>query len=120
MSACPIVTLYEIIHIGTSDQILIELYDKEGNLADLSATTRGTLELANILVDSDDDPMLWNWNIGAGKLEILPGADAAIAAMTTEWEGYVTLRLYESSYPNGRTWLSNCTSYRLKVKLCEA
>lgn len=110
--------LYEIIHTGSSDQILLDLYTKDGALADLSAITRGTLELAGVMVDSDDDATLWNFSIGNGRLEILPGADPDVAALTEEWEGYVTLRLYEPTYPNGRTWLSPCTLYRLRVKIC--
>lgn len=89
----------EIVWTGHDNAIDLELR-VDGALADLSGTTRVTLTIGAVTLDSDEDADLFDWSAGSGILSLHLGA----AGLDAGNEQAAKLVIYDAGNTNGVVW----------------
>ena len=104
-------TVVEQVWIGHDNIIKLKLSD-DGVSADLSGSTRMTLEFGSVLLDSAVHTGAFDWSAGEGVLVLQLGAH-----VTDEFNGFARLVIYTAANPNGLVWIDGASWPRLELRI---
>lgn len=106
-------TISERVWIGHDNAIKLTLTN-DGVAADISGTTRATLEFGGVTLDSAVDTGAFDWSSGGGLLIMTLGTH-----VTEPYNGFSVLTIYSGANPNGLVWIGNAGNCRLELHIIE-
>lgn len=91
---------YDKIYLGRDNALSWTLFNDAGQPADITTLSRVTLYFKGTLIDSDDNPGMFDWSQGDGKLVVKLGA----APLQPGTYRMVEVTIFDPAYSGGLVW----------------